>query len=103
MDEEPIVELSWFHQFIVDIFSAVLIGVLKVVLFLADSLLAMLNIILDLFDTSIFDPGQYFEQLDPAVLEVISLLGFSDAMAIIVAAVVLRIVLQLIPFTRLGS
>lgn len=37
------------------------------------------------------------------VVNVLGLLGIGDAVAIIVAAIGIRLVLQLIPFTRLGS
>ena len=41
--------------------------------------------------------------LPAEVLNILGLIGFADALAIIGAAIAIRLVLQLIPFTRLGS
>lgn len=41
--------------------------------------------------------------LPSEIMNMLGLLGFGEAMAIIVAAITIRLVLQLIPFTRLGS
>ena len=52
---------------------------------------------------SSFGLVQYLNMLPPDMLNVISLVGANEASAIIVSAVVVRFVLQLIPFVRLGS
>ena len=46
---------------------------------------------------------QYLNMLPEDMLNVMSLVGANEASAIIVSAVVVRFILQLIPFVRLGS
>lgn len=55
------------------------------------------------FDFSMFNPAQYISGLPSELVNVIGLIRVGEALAIIVGAIVIRIVLQLIPFTRLGS
>lgn len=47
--------------------------------------------------------GQWWGGMPAEILNMLGLIGFGEAMAIIVAAISIRLVLQLIPFTRLGS
>lgn len=47
--------------------------------------------------------GPALSSLPGEVVNVLGLLGLGDALAIVTAAILIRIVLQLIPFTRLGS
>lgn len=49
------------------------------------------------------DISQYISALPPEVGWVLQQTGVGQAMGIITAAIVVRIILQLIPFTRLGS
>ena len=46
---------------------------------------------------------QYLNMLPTEMLNVMSLVGANEASAIIVSAVVVRFLLQLVPFVRLGS
>lgn len=54
-------------------------------------------------DFSAFNPGQYISGLPADVVNMLGLIRVGEALAIIVAAIVVRVTLQLIPFTRLGS
>ena len=47
--------------------------------------------------------GQWWSGLPSDVLNILGLIGFGTATSIIAAAISIRLVLQLIPFTRLGS
>ena len=47
--------------------------------------------------------SQWWGGLPAEIMNMLGLVGFGYAMAIIVSAVGIRLVLQLIPFTRLGS
>ena len=49
------------------------------------------------------DVSGYWTGLPGEILNVLGLIGFGQAMALIVVALGIRLVLQLIPFTRLGS
>lgn len=46
---------------------------------------------------------QYLSMLPPEMINVMSLVGANEASSIIVSAVIVRFILQLIPFVRLGS
>ncbi|NOI06982.1 DUF2523 family protein [Vibrio anguillarum] len=46
---------------------------------------------------------QYLNMLPPSMLNVMALVGVNEVSSIIVSAVVVRFILQLIPFVRLGS
>ncbi|PHR16509.1 MAG: hypothetical protein COA38_21795 [Fluviicola sp.] len=52
---------------------------------------------------SVFSPQQYINLIPADMLNVMGLIGLGDAMAIIVAALLIRLTMQLIPFVRLGS
>jgi len=52
---------------------------------------------------SAFSPATYFSALPAEVVAVIGVIGLAEAVAIIVAAIVIRIALQSIPFVRWGS
>lgn len=47
--------------------------------------------------------GQWWGGLPAEILNMLGLIGFGEAMGIIAAAILIRLGLQLIPFTRLGS
>lgn len=49
------------------------------------------------------DVTQYISAIPPDVANIISLIGLGEAMGIILTAGTIRIVMQLIPFVRLGS
>ncbi|MEL7595452.1 VSK receptor [Aeromonas veronii] len=69
---------------------------------------SLLNIVLTSLDAlgsilSAMDVSQYLTFLPDEVKNTMALVGISDASVIIVTAITIRILLQLIPFTRLGS
>lgn len=56
------------------------------------------------FDTAPFTAAAaVFGEIPPELLNVLALLGVGTAISIITAAITIRLVLQLIPFVRLGS
>jgi len=50
-----------------------------------------------------FDVTQYFSSLPADVLNILGLIDLGTCTQMIAAAIAIRIILQLIPFTRLGS
>lgn len=54
-------------------------------------------------DFELFNPAQYIAGLPEDVTNMIGLIRVGESFAIILAAIMVRIALQLIPFTRLGS
>lgn len=55
------------------------------------------------WNSDTFNPGTYISALPDEVSNMMALLRLGECVAILAAAVVVRITLQLIPFTRLGS
>lgn len=68
------------------------------VLLLTISILDGLNL-----DFSVFNPAAYVSGLPADTVNMLGLIRVPEALAIILSAIVIRITLQLIPFTRLGS
>jgi hypothetical protein len=59
--------------------------------------------LLDLSGLSEFVPSSYLAALPAEMLQVLGLIRVGEALGIVVTAIVIRIILQLIPFVRLGS
>lgn len=97
-----------FWKVITDFFKSAMLtifDVLKDILFFAfESFLDLLIFILD-------SVGSAFDLVDisnwitfpPEVANMIGLIGLAQAMGLIMSSIVIRLALQLIPFTRLGS
>ncbi|MCF6281446.1 MAG: DUF2523 domain-containing protein [Candidatus Polarisedimenticolaceae bacterium] len=54
-------------------------------------------------DLSFLNPGSYFSSMPAETVQVLGQMRIGKAITIIVAAIVVKTTLQLIPFTRLGS
>lgn len=90
--------LSVFKQIFVDMWNLVtdmFCWVLDSVLSLAASIVSAISIP--------FDPGTYYSMIPAEMANVLGLIGIPQALSMIVAALVIRFLLQLIPFVRLGS
>lgn len=61
--------------------------------------------LLDLFSDAlaIMDPIQYLSMIPADVKNIMGLCGMGEAMAMVMTAIGIRLLLQLIPFVRLGS
>jgi hypothetical protein len=49
------------------------------------------------------NPGQYMSSLSAETVQILGLIRIGEAFAIILAAIAIKLALQVIPFTRLGS
>jgi hypothetical protein len=92
-----------------DFFKAMLLTVfdiLKDVLFFAfDVFMGLAVGLLSVF-SNIFNPSMFsnlFQNFPPETLNILGLLGFAECIGLIITSLGIRITLQLIPFTRLGS
>ncbi len=64
----------------------------------------IMNLVLYIIGSLPFpEPPNYWSGLPAEILNIMGLIGISEALAMILAALTIRILLQLIPFTRLGS
>lgn len=74
-------------------------------LFAFELVLEIVGLILEGMGTmfAAMDLTQYIDGIPPEVANVMGLIGLGQAVGLIITAIGIRIVLQLIPFTRLGS
>jgi hypothetical protein len=74
-------------------------------IYVVDTFLDLTTTILETIaiDFSVFDPSTYFSAMPAEVSQVIGIIRIPEAIGIIVAAIAIKMLLQLIPFTRLGS
>lgn len=76
-----------------DFFFFIIDSVFSFVVFLLNSITIPLT----------WSPAQYISALPPEVSNMLGLIGLQEAFSIIVAAILIRFTMQLIPFVRLGS
>lgn len=50
-----------------------------------------------------FNPQTYYGMIPPDVVNMLGAIGITQALTIVVGALIIRFILQLIPFVRLGS
>jgi len=74
-------------------------------LWIFETLLALIEVILQALDSmfSYLDMTQYLTMLPADVVAVAQSVGAGEASGIVILALTIRILLQLIPFVRLGS
>ncbi|MDP1712884.1 MAG: DUF2523 family protein [Candidatus Nanopelagicaceae bacterium] len=96
--------LVWIGDLFTDVFIAAWDFFMDGVSWVFDKLLDLAVSAVGGMSTGIFtDAAQAFQLIPPDVLQILSLLGVGQCIAIITAAITIRLVLQLIPFVRLGS
>ena len=66
-----------------------------------DALLVLVNSLSDIFD--IFDITSYLSALPADTINIMGLIGIDTISSMIVSCLLVRFILQLIPFVRLGS
>ena len=96
--------LQWFAALNIAIFVALWAMGQDVMAWLFEQVLKVAISAIGEIDTSAIDG--YASQVGPLpseILNILGLLGVGTAISIITAAIVIRLVLQLIPFVRLGS
>jgi hypothetical protein len=85
-------------------FTSLLTMLKDVLLWVLDQLLSLVTTLLGAVDLSAITQNLgIFQQIPTDTLNIMGLLGFGQCMVIIGGAIVIRILLQLIPFVRLGS
>lgn len=98
---------SWFEYF-ADLLKA-LVNTLfdmirEVFLWIVDSVLGLaMTLLSGVMGNPELSIAQYFTALPVETREVIARIGLAEALVVIAGAIVIRLLLQLIPFTRLGS
>lgn len=96
--------VAWFGALAVAVFAALWLVVKDAFSWVFDQLLTVAVSALSSIDvTTVSSLASAAGSLPASVLNVLALLGVGTAISIISAAIVIRLALQLIPFTRLGS
>lgn len=98
-----------FGNWILDMFKTLAYTLFTMVkdalMFIFEQFMLLITFILDsmgdLFDA--LDITQYTNSIPPEVGWVMQQIGLGQALTMIISAITIRIMLQLIPFTRLGS
>ena len=92
-----------------DFAKALLLSVLDMLkdlfFFIFDAILSLLVTLLSglSFFIDAFDVSNYWQDLPSEVTNIMGLVGLGECMGLIITALIVRLSLQLIPFTRLGS
>lgn len=96
--------LEWFGRLAVAAFEAVWMLLQDIVCWVLEQVLGLAVSILGAFDLSALTAHLgAWAQLPASMVEVMNAVGLGPAVGIVVSALGIRVVLQLIPFTRLGS
>ena len=96
--------LQWFFDLIKIIFLVLWDVLVDLFCYLIEMLFTALNALLALVPVpSNWTPQNYVDSLPVEVLQMMSAVGLTQAVGIIVVAIGIRFLLQLIPFVRLGS
>lgn len=100
-------KISAVVQWVADLFIEVFVSLWEVVsdvfAWLFDQCFSVAVAAVNSLDTSAFNGINGWGALPAEITNILSLLGVGTAVTIITAAIGIRLVLQLIPFTRLGS
>lgn len=95
--------IKWFADMFVAIFVAAWDILRDIFAWLFEQLLDIAIAAANSLDLSSLDNVTGWGELPSEIINIMGLLGIGTASSIILSAVVIRLVLQLIPFTRLGS
>lgn len=96
--------LEWCVELVKDVFKAGWDFAMDVVCWAFDGLMGIVVSAVNAVNTSELNgASSAWGSLPGEVINVLGLLGIGQAATIIVAAIGIRLILQLIPFTRLGS
>lgn len=96
----------WLYALVIAAVNSVVQMLLDVFCMIVDQLLAVVVYLLELIDLSDFagfNLTEWINKLPPDALNVISLVGLPQASVMVISALIIRLFMQLIPFTRLGS
>ncbi|MFH7043962.1 hypothetical protein ABT392_16820 [Paucibacter sp. JuS9] len=96
--------LVWLGELAIGVFKAAWLFATDVVCWGFESVLALVTVILGAFDFSgLTAQAGAWAGLPAELLEVLAAIGLSTSVGLIVTALGIRLMLQLVPFTRLGS
>ena len=98
--------IDWFFELIPRLIEALVLMYKDMFLWCLEQLLSLAKGVLDGmtgFDDIIAQAATIWTGVPPEVMTVVQAIGLGTALTIITGAIMIRLVLQLIPFVRLGS
>lgn len=98
--------IDWFFELIPRLIDAMVAMYKDMFLWCLEQLLSLAKSVLDGitgFDDIIAQAATIWAGVPPEVMTVVQAIGLGTALTIITGAIMIRLVLQLIPFVRLGS
>lgn len=95
----------WIGTLVVAVFAALWLIGQDGFCWIMEQLLKLIQGILDSLpgDFELFNPAQYINGLPAELVNMVGLCRVGESLAIILAAILIKLSLQIIPFTRLGS
>lgn len=93
---------SWFLAVVIQVFKDLFNMFMDLFLFIFDEVLGIAVKAVKAINMP-FDPSTYYSMIPPDVASVLGYIGVPQAISMIVASLLIRFGLQLIPFVRLGS
>ena len=93
---------KWLALVVAQVFKDLWNMVTDVFCWALDSVLGLAASALNAIDIP-FNPGTYYAMIPPETASILGLIKLPQAISIIVAALVIRFILQTIPFVRWGS
>lgn len=96
---------AWFGALFVAVFAALWLIGQDGFCWIMEQMLKLIQTILNSLpgNFELFNPAQYIGGLPPELVNMIGLCRVGEAFAIILGAILIKLSLQIIPFTRLGS
>ena len=96
---------NWILDMLKTLAYTLLTMIKDALMFIFEQILLLMTFLLDAMGDlfSALDITQYLSGIPPEVAWVMQQIGLGQALAMIITAITIRITLQLIPFTRLGS
>ena len=96
--------LQWFFDLVIDVLDSIWLILQDFLAWTCEELLNIVFMLVNQLDFSDLDKyTNAWGGLPAEILNVLGLLGIGDACVVIIAAIGIRLILQLIPFVRLGS
>jgi hypothetical protein len=98
---------AWIGSLFVAVFAALWLMGTDLVCWILEGFLGLIQTVLNSLPGvdgfALFNPAQYISGLPADLVNMIGLCRIGECMAILLAAILIKLTLQIIPFTRLGS
>lgn len=96
--------LTWIGKLFIGVFESLWDLVRDIPCWILEQIMQIVKLAIEVVDVSAMQSlGSWWSAVPADVLNILGLIGFGYAMGIIVTAIGIRLALQLVPFTRLGS